>query len=273
MIESILAAKKSYAAAEQAHKDAQSAVHDLRVKKNKIAQQIQTLEQHKVTIDKQTNSSHRISDVLSAIRATLEQRRKQLDAKRNSQESLAFPDHPPPELAVALKTSFRQKMEHRRLVIVLRPSRQSMLDELQTLVAETNRDKPNAKVDENEAFLRAEQLLLLALHPAAPEEGLAPIPPRSGSGTWGEPGWHITLNIDSQKPSSSLLPTLDVSSTFRMCQSSCNSAPGRQSSLLLRACFLRMLTAPLSKISEASAPAEPPKNVAFDDGKCTGYTE
>ena len=62
-------------------------------------------------------------------------------------------------------------------------------------------------------------------HPVTPEEGLAPISPKSGSGTWGEPGWHIVLNIDSEEPLSSLLLTLDVSLTFWMCQSSCSSAP------------------------------------------------
>lgn len=224
-----------------------------------------------ISTEDQPNSD-RIAKVFSVIRATMEQRRLQLDKKRVEYKPLDF--RPTSSLCkeMALKVSFRQKMEHRRLVIVLRPNANGMQSEAKRIASECmKRATLNGSIDERTTLLRVEQLLLLALHPVAPDEGLSTIPLVTESKPWGESGWHLELKVNRLNPSpfstKNDLPTLHLPSTFRNCLADCTSAPGRQSSALFPARFFRMLAAPLSKLCQASAPAEPHNMVLFGHGE------
>lgn len=266
-------AKERFAIADGTLKDATALVNDLKSKKEEINRQIGPLEVE----SRDSSISDRIANVLSVIRATMEQRRLQLDKKRVEHKPFDFRQTSSLDLELALKASFRHKMEHRRLVIVLRPSGMGMLSEVKKSAYELMKGANlTSAIDEKAMLLRVEQLLLLALHPVAPEEGLPTIPLVNKSKPWGEAGWHLELKVDPPKSSSfstmNSLPTLYLPSTFRNSLADCTSAPGRQSSALLPACFFRMLTAPLSKLCQASAPAEP-QDKPFDHGEFTSFSK
>jgi hypothetical protein len=262
-------AKERFAVADGSLKDAKALVNELKSKKEEINSQIRPLEVE----SRDSSISDRIANVLSVIRTTMEQRRLQLDKKRVEHKPFDFRQTSSLDLEIALKASFRHKMEHRRLVIVLRPSGRSMLCEVKKSAYEFMKSaNPTSEIDEKSMLLRVEELLLLALHPVAPGEGLPTIPLVNMSKPWGEPGWHLELKVDPPKSSSfstkNSLPTLYLPSTLRNSLADCTSAPGRQSSAQLPACFFRMLAAPLSKLCQASAPAEP-QGKPFDHGEYT----
>lgn len=169
-------------------------------------------------------------------------------------------------MPVELKKSFHQKMLRRRITTMLRPSYSSMLADIK-LLARALKNSSQTTEDcfdvcaNNESIcpeLRAEQLLLLALHPQSPKVPLPPIPDRSQS-SWAEPGWQLMIedsNSDESKMFSSILPTskLPTDLTQKFLSSCCSS--GRQAASLIKPRHLRMLTVPLSFTCQASAPAE-----------------
>eukprot|EP00957_Ditylum_brightwellii_P208567 15358061-Ditylum_brightwellii.AAC.1 len=118
---------------------------------------------------------------------------------------------------------------------------------------------PSKQDDELAPALRAEQMLLLALHPESPSPRLPSVPPSSSTDIWAEPGWHVVLDASREQnlTTPTILPSMSSGSLIRTFLSECTSAPGRQAASLLKPRHLRMLTAPLSSISQSSAPAEP----------------
>ena len=259
-IEKFITAKKRYATAVYELRESKARVKDLKLKKEEIERQLRMQEVR--DNNKEEESPGRIADALSTIRETMEQRRIQLESKRSDEDSRLFFHSQPADVAKALEASLRQKMEHRRLVIVLRPNIQIMLDEVKKALLEKIRSVDHdKKIDEKGALIRAEQLLLLAIHPAAPNESLPTVPPAP----WAEPGWQLELNVDPLKSTASFLPSIHVPSAFRRNLAECTSCSGRQSAALLPTHFFRMLNAPLTKLGEASAPAEPQdiKNISL----------
>ena len=161
--------------------------------------------------------------------------------------------------------------KRRRLTIVLRPTWKSVMNEIKSLIDKkfTQSHKPkedgSPEIDDQSLMkkkehmtFQAEQLLLLALHPSAPDPPLSPIPRSSSSEPWAEPGWHINSNV----PGWDLVDNLAILSSPKdhpiliSNLTDCGSAPGRQASSFLTSCHLRCLTSPLTGVSKASAPAE-----------------
>lgn len=154
---------------------------------------------------------------------------------------------------------------------MLRPSHATMLADVKEI---TKRSKTKTSMS-NDCFdvcndddddddglspeLRAEQLLLLALHPQSPSNPLPPVPDQSSS-NWAEPGWQLVLeSSDSDKKGtsfSSILPcqTFEGQLSQKFLSGCCSS--GRQAASLIKPRHLRMLSAPLSFTGQASAPAE-----------------
>ena len=166
------------------------------------------------------------------------------------------------------KKSFHQKMLRRRITTMLRPSYTSVLADVKLLAKRSN-DSSHTNEDcfdirgNNESIspeLRAEQLLLLALHPQSPNLPLPPVPDQSApnQSSWAEPGWQLMIDDPDFGRSSSYSSILPVHTEGHLTQkflSSCCSS-GRQAASLIKPRHLRMLTAPLSFTSQASAPAE-----------------
>ena len=109
--------------------------------------------------------------------------------------------------------------------------------------------------------LRAEQLLVLALHPLASTPNLSFIPPSAAeSRKWAEPGWQLQLDtplVDRNLNHDSILPAKPSFPLLQTSLSECSSGPGRQAASFLNPVHLRMLTTPLSIMSQSCAPAEP----------------
>jgi hypothetical protein len=98
-------------------------------------------------------------------------------------------------------------------------------------------------------FLRAEQLLLLSLHPESPAMSLPSNPsPHDPKSSWAEPGWHIKLDV----PKSGSLRNQILPRTHWE-QSQFNESdltPGRQIAYLLAPRHLKTLMNPLSDFSK-----------------------
>ena len=149
---------------------------------------------------------------------------------------------------------------------MLRPSYSSMLADIKLLARASKNESRTTKdcfdiCANNESIcpeLRAEQLLLLALHPQSPQVPLPPIPDHSQS-SWAEPGWQLMIEEskadESSRFSSILTLTIDKGNLAQKFLSSCCSS-GRQAASLIKPRHLRMLTIPLSFTCQASAPAE-----------------
>jgi F0F1-type ATP synthase membrane subunit b/b' len=199
----------------------------------------------------------RVDAVLSVIHLTAEKRRHQPSMKKDSKSPQLWEI---PGISESLKESLRHKMQRRRLSIVLRPTRASMLAELgRMLKGESFQKQSISKRHDTELppDLRAEQLLLLALHPTAPSPALPSVPPYSSSDMWAEPGWQVELDVPDDDPHRGVVLPFSSSAPFLQRQlSECNSVPGRQAASLIRPCQLRTLETPLSTVAQASAPAE-----------------
>jgi hypothetical protein len=240
-------------------------------------------------------ASTRVADIMSAIRLTFEQRRREIELKRSHDAADAAAALSLSETSTvddALHVSFRQKMDHRRLVTVLRPTRSSALEELEHMVEEhmqrkssnQSKEAPTDANKKNEEFtkakqehlLKAEEMLLLALHPPAPDDGHLPSTPKDPTdgkaSLWAEPGWHLNLDATTDDElffrGTLLSKPCGTSPAFRAAHAACASAPGRQSAQLLPRQHLRILTAPLSDFSRASAPAQPSADVVVNEGTC-----
>ena len=184
--------------------------------------------------DEFSPASMQIDDVINVIFASIEQRRQQTKGN-NSVPS--------------------QSLSGRKHIIILRPSMQSMMEELEKMLEfevqnkeqkdlqETKTDDENSNLENRSSNselddplyhkIRAEQLMLLALHPAAPNPTLPSIPSQLGElKSWAEPGWHLVLDVPDEKRDN-ILPYTYTSQTFQSAISECSSAPGRQSAALL----------------------------------------
>jgi len=226
------------------------------------------------SIDTDVIPQHRIESVLAALRLVAERRRTLFNTKKSGEKnSNPVWEKNLAELPDALRNSLWQKMQRRRLTIVLRPTRTCVLEEAQDVVKEaiskavggTPAEVPSAqsattkRKEQLKALLRSEKLLLLGMHPEAPTPLPPSVPPSSPSEPWAEPGWQVVLNVSHNAdtcPHASLLPSISVGPIFQQFLSGCASAPGRQVATLLKPRHLSMLTTPLSMISGASAPAE-----------------
>lgn len=184
-----------------------------------------------------------------------------------------------------MKKSYHQKMVRRRITAMLRPSHAAMLADVKQTA---KRIVSSSNVQSNDLFdvcgngeaigpeLRAEQLLLLALHPPSPDDPLPPFPNQAApSQSWAEPGWQLILDnpdLRGERISSSILPIdTEGNMTQRFLSTCCSS--GRQAASLIKPRHLRQLTAPLSFTCQASAPAEanPSSQMKISQGMMSLY--
>ncbi|KAL7540059.1 hypothetical protein ACHAXR_010929 [Thalassiosira sp. AJA248-18] len=163
-------------------------------------------------------------------------------------------------------SGFHQKMLRRRITTMLRPSHTTMTADVKDIAkraknsSSTNKDCFDICGDTESICpeLRAEQLLLLALHPQSPNLPLPPVPDQSTPNqSWAEPGWQLIIDDPDfgEKSTSSILPIDTEGHLTQQFLSSCCSS-GRQAASLIKPRHLRMLMAPLSFTCQASAPAE-----------------
>jgi hypothetical protein len=144
----------------------------------------------KKTMSDVDRASTRVKDTISALALTADKRRDQLNQKRTSSTSSTWVQNLP-GVPAPLRRSLWHKMHRRRQQIVLRPSQESLAADLKKSISKTHKDLPEArKLEELE---KAEQAFLLAVHPAAPQDGLLTVP--STSSPWGEPGKFISASI------------------------------------------------------------------------------
>lgn len=206
----------------------------------------------------------RVSDILSALKRTAEKRRDQSNQKKSSSFSSAWIQSFP-GLPSSLKKSLWHKMHRRKHQIVLRPTQESMINDLRKYVeTKIGGEKANRSRIEQEALesklLNAEQLFLLAMHPASDLE--FPRAPSSKSNEeWAEPGWQMVLTVPSKK-NSGILPCTPSFSLPEINTCEMLSAPGRQASSLFRTSQLKGLVAPMSAFAVASSPAETTASLA-----------
>jgi len=203
-----------------------------------------------------------IENITATLSKIAEKRRSQVSrSKSNSGYSDSW-ERSMSSVPEEKKKSFHQKMLRRRITTMLRPNVKTMLGDFkQKNFSRTNKDCFDI-CDSDEGIcpeLRAEQLLLLALHPQSPNIPLPPVPNQSApSQGWAEPGWQLILDdpdFGKSSCSSSILPIDTEGHLSQNFLSSCCSS-GRQAASLIKPRHLRMLSAPLSFICQASAPAE-----------------
>jgi len=238
--------KKAQAKAKEAFQMAQ----------NKLKEKEKTIEKKKKKpgkVDKDVSNSMQIDDIIDVIFASIERRR---------------------QLSADVQSNVSQPLSSRKHVILLRPSPQSMMEELEKIVNIKVNAKKEKEKDENlkvkrenkehlgdfndedhlSLMIRAEQLMLLALHPAAPNPPLPAVPSQEGElKSWAEPGWHITLDVPCEHRKS-ILPLRSMSMPFQIAISECSSAPGRQSAALLKPKDMSHFMVPVPKYID---PLEP----------------
>eukprot|EP00970_Alexandrium_tamarense_P005592 scaffold907_cov167-Alexandrium_tamarense.AAC.2 len=219
-------------------------------------------------LDEEKISGNRIENIINAILQTAEKRRSQVNRKKNiSGHCPVWEEALSGVVSDDTKVSFAQKMQRRRINTILRPSHTSIIREVKKTISES-RDHTNVQRhyfdnDTDDEFLdptlRAEQLLLLSLHPESPMPPLPTIPASSSANQpWAEPGWHVSVDFLPQvRNEFSILPQDAEGHLARAANSICCST-GRQVASFIKPRHLRMLTsdAPMSFVSQASAPAE-----------------
>lgn len=205
----------------------------------------------------QDRASLRVKDVIECLRKTAEIRRENMNDKKSGNASntwvQSFPDLP-----TSLKKSLWHKMHRRKHQIVLRPSPESMMNQLRSHVSESRKsqqDKRTSSLDED--LIRAEKLFLLATHPIGLVE-LSTTPVTKTGENWAEPGWHLVLDVPEQPStdSSRILPCYPSFPLLEKNLSEIASAPGRQAASFLKPSHFRCLASPLSTVGVASSPAE-----------------
>ena len=172
-------------------------------------------------------------DILSILKSSIEERRQQINDDINI---------------------VPQSLCGKRHIIILRPTMQAIMDDVENkteikLQAKNmkNHDEKYRMINEDvESNLRAhdvsnslqhkmkaEQLMLLALYPMAPNTPLPSIPSNVGKfKTWAEPGWRVVLDAPKAK-TNHILPFRSTSSVFQAALAECNSTPGRQTANLM----------------------------------------
>jgi len=157
------------------------------------------------------------------------------------------------EVDISTKKSIWQKMQRRCLNTLLRPSYQSIVQNLVNKSNLSSKDSDCFDVGQSDttvnSSLRMEELLLLALHPEAPI-GFSPAPES-------EPGWHVYLEPPQERDPNSILH-VDKSSLVPQSLLSFCCSTGRQTASFLRPYHLRTLdtSQPLSFVTKASFLAE-----------------
>ena len=259
-----------------------------------------------VDIAEVTPTVNHVENTIAAIHAVAEKRRSQLNIKKGTVGSSVMNtswERKLPGISDSLRKSLWHKMQRRRLTIVLRPTMSSILSEVQSMARDeasdlSNSSKPNTSTrkvvtgsgkksstdlkDNNhttDLSVRTEQLLLLAMHPEAPSPLPPSVPPFSPSTPWAEPGWQVVLDVPKEEGPSFLqrqrfLPSKPLSLLQTSLLSECSSSPGRQAANMLKPRHLRILMAPLTRILQASAPAEidPSRSaIQISDCECMAY--
>jgi hypothetical protein len=211
--------------------------------------------------DSTARAYFRVKDVIGALRRTSDRRRDQADQKKSTSFSSAWVQSFP--VASSLKKSLWHKMHRRKQQIILRPSQESLVNELRTHVGAVLAAKYSGRssVDKTEIIeaeqLKAEQLYLLATHPFS-EQTLAAVPPTKSTEGWAEPGWQLNLSVhdDDKERQQMILPCAKSYPVLETNLSEIASAPGRQAASLLRPSHFSCLASPLSAFAVASSPAE-----------------
>lgn len=209
----------------------------------------------------------RVGGVLDILRLTADKRRSNLELRRHNNYRIAWKDDEvdAEDWPESLKRSLVMKMQRRRVQITLRPSKTSILSDVRLEAKKWNQNqgadaKARAKTPLEQA-IRAEQLLLLSLHPTGEPPRLPPAPHTpSSSERWAEPGWQLALDVPVKEPiAAGILPSSMAArhdSLLETLLPESLSAPGRQTALMMRQSMMRLLCNPLSDLSRASAPAE-----------------
>jgi hypothetical protein len=297
LAEAKAAIQKQQVTVKQAQKDASAAAANL--EKRKELTEHQGSRDKAIETDDTDRAVMRMHDTVAALGKVADKRREQLDQKRHNNTSSAWvqtlPGVPGP-----LRKSLWYKMHRRRQQIVLRPSQESVLLDLRHHVKQSltthgliSPAKPEKTGDSSQAVLeeaqtRAEQSLLLAIHPLLSRNEHLQRTPSSSSSSWAEPGktlcqsgvshlldsnlwifvckgWHLELHVP--KPiTQSILPRAEVPPLVQRNLSEIHSAPGRQAASLLRTTHLKALATPLSAVAIATSLAETNPAVAISPG-------
>lgn len=204
----------------------------------------------------------RVKSVIGALRKTADRRRDQADQKKSTSFSSAWVQSFP-GLPSSLKKSLWHKMHRRKQPVILRPSPESFVVELRASIAAIVAAKFTGRLSAEKMEiveaeqLKAEQLLLITMHPLV-DDAVTAIPPTRSSDTWAEPGWHLNLsteNLDEERRKM-ILPCANPYPVLATNLSEIASAPGRQAASLLRSSHFGCLASPLSTFAVASSPAE-----------------
>jgi len=155
-----------------------------------------------------------------------------------------------------------QKMLRRRITTMLRPSVRMLLGAINAQLPTISSHSKDCfdivhNDDELSPELRAEQLLLLALHPPSTKDPLPSVPDQANPNrNWAEPGWQIRLDNPSydRETSISIMPVRTEGHLSQAMAATCSSC-GRQAAALIKPRHLRMLTDPLSFECQASDPS------------------
>jgi hypothetical protein len=208
------------------------------------------------TID-QERASVRVKDVIACFRKAAEKRREQMNDKKSGNVSNAWVQSFP-DLPTSLKKSLWHKMHRRKQQIVLRPSAESMTNQLRSAVIESRKalhERHATTLEED--LIRAEKIFLLATHPHSTTD-LSAVPLTKAGETWAEPGWHLALDVPNYLESDRrrILPCFPSFPVLEKNLSEVASAPGRQAASFLKQSHFRCLSLPLSTVSIASSPSE-----------------
>jgi len=208
----------------------------------------------------ESECASRVGEVMNILKLTVDRRRRHLAQKQKN--LIKILDQSDASFTDVEKTSIGQRLLRRCFSIVLRPPLDMIVGDMQGTLAVDERFKDRAVGTAAcglSPALRAEQILLLSLHPESPSPPLPPVP-SSSIQPWAEPGWHVYLNTsrsrdDAGRPT--ILPcTPRIDEVFLRAYSEYCSAPTHQITMLLKKQHLRLLSVPISKMGQASAPAE-----------------
>jgi hypothetical protein len=219
-------------------------------------------EKKQTPIDDDDRAFFRVKDVIGALRVTADRRREQSDQKKNTGFSSAWVQSFP-GLPSSLKKSLWHKMHRRKQQVILRPTPESLVTELRSIVARAIATKfsERSKSDKMEKIelemTKAEQLYLRATHPFS-NEMLPHVPPTKSSENWAEPGWKLDLSVPNNDAhrASMILPCAPSFPLLESNLSEISSTPGRQAASMLRTSHFRCLASSLSAFAVASSPAE-----------------
>jgi hypothetical protein len=253
----------------KASSESLASVTDL-LKKRKLIKNDLDASQTKTSLEvtDQDRASIRVKDVIACLRKTAEKRREQMNDKKSGNVSNAWVQSFP-DLPTSLKKSLWHKMHRRKQQIVLRPSPESMMNQLRSKISDsrkTQQERLTTTLEEDLA--RAEKLFLLATHPLD-ASNLSTTPHAKAGESWAEPGWHLNLDVPNfvEPDWRPILPRFPSFPVLERNLSEIASAPGRQTSSFLKQSHFRCLVSPLTAVSVASSPSESGGNI-LSKGTC-----